>query len=65
MTETPYMAQRKKLQKLRDKQDGEMKKPEKAKTKPKRIVGRGEPGGPHTPGAKKKRKKKAKKKGKK
>jgi len=29
--------------------------PERAKTKPKKIEGRGEPGGPHTPGAKAKR----------
>lgn len=29
--------------------------PEKAKTKPKKIEGRGEPGGPYTPGAKAKR----------
>ena len=29
--------------------------PERAKTKPKKIVGKGNPGGPHTPGAKLKR----------
>lgn len=37
----------------------QMKRPK--KVKPKRIVTKNPPGGPHTPGAKKKRKKKKKK----
>ena len=34
-----------------------MKKPKKAKTKPKRITTKNKPGGPKTPGAKKRKKK--------